>query len=247
MDQKLFGQHDGRWIPAGRPGAGNITIFNNGFQRPDGNISELDEIIPPLDANGDYVLEGGKAFGPDSAVWKLRKAGGERFTALIISGWTRQANGNALACYGDMGKFAEFTMDGDIVWKYMNPVSSDKIIPQGQQPINTPVFKINRYDVDHPAFAGKDMQPKGTIESYATDVAAFTEIQGLSVIYAPGSSTATLTSAFTTDVRLDAYDVLGRWLGTVFDGMVDADSRTVAVPQGTIAVRAVCAQCRSLR
>ena len=31
-DQKLFGQHDARWIDAGSPGASNILIFNNGMQ-----------------------------------------------------------------------------------------------------------------------------------------------------------------------------------------------------------------------
>ena len=29
-DQKLFYQHDPKWIPPGLPGAGNILVFNNG-------------------------------------------------------------------------------------------------------------------------------------------------------------------------------------------------------------------------
>ena len=28
QDQKLFGQHDVKWIPDGYPGAGNLMVFN---------------------------------------------------------------------------------------------------------------------------------------------------------------------------------------------------------------------------
>ncbi|MCX7887945.1 MAG: aryl-sulfate sulfotransferase, partial [Verrucomicrobiae bacterium] len=46
-DRQLFQQHDGIWIPDGYPGAGNITIFNNGYER---GWSSIEEIVPPLDA-----------------------------------------------------------------------------------------------------------------------------------------------------------------------------------------------------
>ena len=35
-DQQLFGQHHAHWIPPGRPGAGNLLVFNNGSRRPGG-------------------------------------------------------------------------------------------------------------------------------------------------------------------------------------------------------------------
>ena len=50
-DQKLYQQHDAEWIKAGNPGAGNITVFNNGLGR---NYSSIDEFTPPVDANGNY-------------------------------------------------------------------------------------------------------------------------------------------------------------------------------------------------
>src|SRR5262249_42027752 len=33
-ERRLFGQHDARWIRAGRPGAGHVLVFNNGEGRP---------------------------------------------------------------------------------------------------------------------------------------------------------------------------------------------------------------------
>jgi Ca2+-binding RTX toxin-like protein len=47
-DQQLFFQHDAQVIDEGLNGAGNILIFNNGWDRQDGsNFSEAVEIVPP--------------------------------------------------------------------------------------------------------------------------------------------------------------------------------------------------------
>ncbi|MES9970055.1 MAG: aryl-sulfate sulfotransferase, partial [Candidatus Thiodiazotropha sp.] len=68
-DQQLFVPHDAEWIEAGYPGEGNILIFNNGGGRSDGNYSSIEEITPPLEADGNYNHVAGAAFGPDDAVW----------------------------------------------------------------------------------------------------------------------------------------------------------------------------------
>ena len=36
-------------------------IFNNGYDR---GYSSVEEIVPPMDADGNYILESGQAFGP---------------------------------------------------------------------------------------------------------------------------------------------------------------------------------------
>ena len=36
--QRLFAQHDVRWIPDGWEGAGNLIVFNNGRERPGGGV-----------------------------------------------------------------------------------------------------------------------------------------------------------------------------------------------------------------
>ncbi|MBK9249428.1 MAG: hypothetical protein IPM69_15260 [Ignavibacteria bacterium] len=54
-DQKLFGQHSVKWIEKGKPDAGKIMIFNNGFGRMDGNYSSVDIIAPQMDNAGKYI------------------------------------------------------------------------------------------------------------------------------------------------------------------------------------------------
>ncbi|MCY7422734.1 MAG: aryl-sulfate sulfotransferase, partial [Chitinophagaceae bacterium] len=70
-NEKLFGQHDVRWIEKGKPGAGHLTLFNNDLP---GKMKGMDysmifELVPPTDNNGKYFLEKDKTFGPDKPVW----------------------------------------------------------------------------------------------------------------------------------------------------------------------------------
>src|SRR5262249_34511271 len=58
-DKRLFVQHNPLWIPDGFPGAGKISVFNDGGDRPGGNYSSADVIVPPVDANGNYKLDSG--------------------------------------------------------------------------------------------------------------------------------------------------------------------------------------------
>jgi len=87
-DQQLFQQHDAQWIPKGYPGEGNILVFNNGLNRSSSveerrarggrlqggrtrgeSYSSVDEIIPPMDDTGNYILGKGKAYGPEKLTW----------------------------------------------------------------------------------------------------------------------------------------------------------------------------------
>src|SRR5512144_2932121 len=60
-DKQLVQQHDAQWIPDGCPGAGHLTIFNNGYDR---GYSSIEEIVPPVDASGHYLIEPGKPYRP---------------------------------------------------------------------------------------------------------------------------------------------------------------------------------------
>jgi hypothetical protein len=118
-DRKLFFQHDPQWIPDGLPGAGNITMFNNGFGRDGTDYTSVEEITPPVDENGDYILDAGQPYGPASTAWTYN-APVEDFSA-IISGAQRLPNGNTLIDFGVRGDFTEVTPAGVEVWKYVNP------------------------------------------------------------------------------------------------------------------------------
>jgi len=167
-DQALFQQHDTRWIEPGLPGAGNILVFNNGLSR---DFSSIDELTPPLDNEGEYLLESGKAYGPDALTWTYTAPNPGDLYSEAISGAQRLPNGNTLICDGVHGVFTEVTPEGDVVWHYVDPVVKEGPLAQGQTPGLddrghqwNAVFKIHRYPPDYPAFADRDMTPGGLIE-----------------------------------------------------------------------------------
>ncbi len=121
-DQTLFAQHNAQWIPRGLPGAGHLLVFNNGGHRPDGNYSSVDELVPPVDGQGRYVLEPGKGYGPRQPAWSYSAPKKSDFYAFFISGAHRLPNGDTMICSGPNGTLFEVTQDKDVVWKYVNPV-----------------------------------------------------------------------------------------------------------------------------
>jgi len=120
-DQRLFGQHSAHWIPDGLPGAGNLLVFNNGLNRPDGAYSTVEEIELPYDAKGGYLKEEFVAFGPSKAKWSYGSKQNTSFYSMLISGAQRLPNGNTLVCSGTQGLLFEVTSEGEIVWQYKHP------------------------------------------------------------------------------------------------------------------------------
>ncbi len=160
---RLFFQHDVRWIPEGWERAGNLTIFNNGRDRPAGAFSSVDEITPPLLANGSYQLAKGAAYGPEGLAWTAALPE-DRF-APFISGATRLRNGNTFVCSGTDGKLLELSPGGEIVWEYRNPYSGELRLADGKPATpgteNYPygVFRASRIPLDHPALEGRTLEP----------------------------------------------------------------------------------------
>jgi len=130
-DQMLFAQHDVRWIPDGSPGAGHLTIFNNGMGRTGGRYSSVVEIEPPIDSSGRYRKEPGKAFGPAQPSWEYTAADKSEFFSGHISGAERLPNGNTLICSGEQGRIFEVNASGKTVWEYINPYDEREGRPRG--------------------------------------------------------------------------------------------------------------------
>jgi hypothetical protein len=143
-DQKFFDQHDARWIEAGYLGEGNIMVFCNGKHRPGLEYSSIDEIVPPIDSNGNYYLESGSAYGPEEQIWRYTAPNPEDFYATYLSGVQRLYSGNTLICVGDTGTFFEVTPDKEIVWEYVNPYPT---------PLTNEVFTVRHYPPEDPADA----------------------------------------------------------------------------------------------
>ncbi|MCY2992502.1 MAG: SUMF1/EgtB/PvdO family nonheme iron enzyme [Planctomycetota bacterium] len=167
-DKQLVQQHDAQWIPDGYPGAGHITIFNNGYDR---GWSSVEEIVPPMDAEGRYILAPGKAYGPEKPVWHYEAKNRTDFFSSEISGSHRLPNGNTLICAGVIGHLFEITAGGETVWQYVNPMVRGGILAQGEVPgkdhrghLWNAVFKVHRYAPDYPGLAGRDLTPQGRIE-----------------------------------------------------------------------------------
>jgi hypothetical protein len=167
-DQEQFGQHDGQWIPPGYPGEGNILVFNNGWFRPAGDYSSVDEIIPPVDEFGVYSIDPGDPFGPDGPTWFYQSSPPEDFFSPNLSGAERRPEGTTLICEGIKGHLFEVTEGGEIVWSYVNPIGSSGPLAQRDVPASgdNAVVKIRRYPSDHPAFAGKDLTPGDPLELF---------------------------------------------------------------------------------
>jgi hypothetical protein len=146
---------------------GNIILYNNGYgRRPP--YSTVDEIIPPMDSTGFYHLGDDSAYGPVGPEWQFVTTPPESMYSSLLSGCQRLPNGNTLICVGLTGTMLEVTPEGNLVWKYINPVTSagpqqqGRIIPVGANQ----VFKVRRYPPDYPGLAGRNLNPIGPIETY---------------------------------------------------------------------------------
>ena len=162
-DQRLFGPHDIQWVEAGRPGEGNLIIYNNGQNRPAGNYSSVDEWIAPYNpATGTYDINPGEAFGPADLSWTYD--GDELLYSSNISGCERLPNGNTLMIVGRDGAIHEVDPAGVRQGYYVNPVGIGGPTAQGLIPVANDLFRARRYSADFPGLVGKDLSPGDVIE-----------------------------------------------------------------------------------
>ncbi|MDQ3681473.1 MAG: aryl-sulfate sulfotransferase, partial [Bacteroidota bacterium] len=165
-NKKLFSQHDIRWIEKGKPGAGNLTVFNNGIPHRDRDsmdYSAIYEIAPPKDQKGNYLIEKGKPFGPEKPVWTYIAPDSVSFWSSFISGAHRMNNGNTFINEGAKGRYFEVTKEGKIVWEYLNPyrgeirkLNGDPINPM---PMTFSGFRGTFIPADHPALVNRKLSP----------------------------------------------------------------------------------------
>lgn len=172
-DRRLFGQHDARWIAAGRPGAGHVLAFNNGAGREGGEYSSVDELVLPFDPKRGFEREKDAAYGPKDPVWSYSAKGS--FYSDFISGADRLPNGNTLVVSGADGRMFELTPENKIVWEYWNPFGGEVqphfgappragAPPDGGLPPKRPpirpiaLFRATRLAPDHPGLAGKRLR-----------------------------------------------------------------------------------------
>ncbi len=109
---------------------GNILIFDNGTHR-------LDHPVPHS-----RVIEVDPA--TKEIVWSYQEHYPFDFFSPYISAAQRLPNGNTLICEGSFGRIFEVTMEGEVVWEYINPYFVAPAFPEGAPPANR-VFRAYRY------------------------------------------------------------------------------------------------------
>jgi len=239
-DQMLFEQHDCQWVEPGKPGEGNILVFNNGLSRLDGsNYSSVDEIVPPVDSSGFYILAAGSAFEPHELLWTYTAPNKTDMYAEAISGAQRLWNGNTLICDGTHGTFLEVTPVKELVWEYNCPVDNNGPMTQGEEPgldvrqhQYNAVFKIQRYPTDYTAFDGKDMTPSDVIELGVTGIKDGTEIPSSFQLYQnyPNpfnpSTQIVVSIPESGNYTLRVFNILGQEVATLLNSKIVAGIHT---------------------
>ncbi len=177
-DRKLYNHHDAHWIPKGLRGTGNILIFNNGMNRPDGDYSSVLEIEMPPVENGRWSHGPDSAFSPCLPVWEYAGTPKEAMYSPAVSGAQRLDNGNTLICIGVGGTLLEVDPSGGIVWKFVNPITNKSRPPRPSPgPSRRPellggsknaLFRTYKHAPVYAAFAGRNLVSKGIVEDAAT-------------------------------------------------------------------------------
>jgi hypothetical protein len=229
-DRKFFGQHETRWVEPGLPGAGHITLFNNGVGRPGGKYSTVDEFIPACDSNGNYPRpESGQPFGPSELCWSYASTSPKQFYSRYMSGARRLPNGNTLICEADSGFFFEVTHDLQVVWRYVNPVTDTTrlcqgdTVPKASWGRQNSTFRATRYAPDYPGLVGRDLTPGCPLERYAHPPLGVAEKKPL-----PARPRLTISpNPFRGMVTIALEHVAARPQDRVAAGIFDASGRLV--------------------
>jgi len=158
--QELFGPHCALPIDADCPGYGNILVFDNGWQRPEGNRSRSVEVDPTTDP----LLS--------QFVWAYQTNKPTSFYTAYQGACQRLPNGNTHITSTGEGHIFEVTygdstatpaVKPEIVWDFINPVFSGVPVCQFKDDTTTGrnmVHRSHRYGPDFPGLAGRDLSQR---------------------------------------------------------------------------------------
>jgi len=209
------------WIPPGLPGSGHFLVFNNG--------ADLFETTPQsylVEVNG-YLNAGGNDTGayvnpPDAGytIWsppghdtdKQKKNMSRQIVSTFYSmanqaffshtggSAQRLANSNTLVCAATEGHIFEATATGEVVWEYINPVTTNGVVAYKRDgwPLANPVWRACRYSATDPALSGRTLIGTNTIAGVAPSYISAPSISG--VTQTPASPYATNTVLVTATI-----------------------------------------------
>ena len=139
-DQQLFGPHS-----VTRLENGNFLIFDNGWQRPEGNRSRAVEFDPKSKV----------------IVWQYAAQSGNSFYSAFQGSAQRLPNGNTLITSTMSGHIFEVTggASPQVVWEFIVPTNKG-VATCFVEDTTGSVHRSYRYGLDYPAFKGKDLSKR---------------------------------------------------------------------------------------
>ncbi len=143
-DQQLFGSHNATPLANG-----NIQIFDNGSERPEGNRSAVVEVDPRT----------------NKIVWEYHAQDSTSFFSYRQGAAQRLPNGNVFVTSTNHGHLFEVTPRKEIVWDYVVPIHNGEAvctIEDGDMKngISNMVHRAYRYGSDYAGLKGKDLSRK---------------------------------------------------------------------------------------
>jgi|DEB0MinimDraft_12_1074336.scaffolds.fasta_scaffold06916_3 hypothetical protein len=165
LDQKLFLQHDAKWIDSGYADGGKISVFNNSIDT-NYNQSSVNVLIPSI--LGINYTKTVNIYDPISFDFSWSDSIlGNVFYEKNKSGVQSTKDGNLLICETSKGQITEISKSGKNVWTYKNPVGIS-IFNQFDSVTFNGIFRATKYPTSYPAFIGKTLSKSGTIENINT-------------------------------------------------------------------------------
>jgi len=165
LNQKLFLQHDAKWVETGYTDEGKISVFNNDG---DGSASFSSvHLISPDIVNNIYQKEN-NIFKPSTYEWSWQ---GSILGTVVNEGRKSGAhslpNGNFIITETSQGRVSEIKKNGTLIWSYINPsVSGTNILNQFEIATSeNNIFRGEKYPSDYIGFFGKNLTPNGIIEN----------------------------------------------------------------------------------
>jgi len=217
-DQKLFYEHDAKWIDApfqmGSPHFGKIGVFNNDIPSAEGPYSALQVVNPIYD---DYLNEynfSNGTFEPANFDYTWTATPPQGMYSSGLSSFQPLGNGNTLVCLGRTGLLTELTAQGDTAWAYRVPLQNGMPVAQGTQLASNAnlTFRADRYPAGFPAFQGLDLSTGEVMELNPSPVPACVPCAvAIAVVTEPGAFAA-------VEVTGASGAVVVEWLGA--DGSV---------------------------
>lgn len=163
-DRKLFKPHHAHWASSDSVNSLKIFYFNNGLDRPISNYTTVNSIFPPVFPDGSYTINNIQPFAPasDNTEYKSKKP--IDFYSAIMGGAFQIGDKRFLITEATKGAIFEVYKD-TVVWRYVNPFTTNGSTSQGSAPDNNYVFRGQYYPANYSGFNGKDMTPGNEIEA----------------------------------------------------------------------------------